>query len=114
MDRGPLYQFAGRDHLVELGVAHEVVVLPGALPLSPSAGSGRDREHHLVGAALHQRVRQRRLTSAARGGDHQGEGASAQRHSTFSTCSRSRSISFLIATTWCWIPTSFAFEPIVF
>src|SRR5690554_1150945 len=113
VDPCPLEQLATLLHRLEPGVIHEVVV--DAVPLvvaRRARGRGHRKDDVLV--ALDERARQRRLASAAGGGEHERECVLPALHSTFSTCSRSRSISSLIAITRCSIAASFALAPIVF
>src|SRR5690606_39158832 len=109
----PFEQLAGLQHAVELGVAHEPVVL-AALLEAPCLPRGRGNRENQVRVPLHQRPRQTRLPRPARRGDHHRERPAPHTHSTFSICSRRRSTSFLIVTTSCSIAASFAFEPMVF
>src|SRR5690606_29277295 len=111
--RRPLEQLPGLDHAVEGRVVDEEVVSPVHLVLPPRPRRGRDREYD-VSTTLDEGARQTRLSGAARRRDHQWKRSPQHPHSTFSICSRRRSISFLIEITRCWIVTSFAFEPIVF
>src|SRR5690606_38626996 len=113
VDPCPLEQLPTLLHRLEPCVIHEVVVDSVAL-LFAMLARGRGLCNDNVRGALVYRSRHPRPVCAAWGGEHDRECVLPALHSTFSTCSRSRSISSLIAITRCSIAASFALAPIVF
>src|SRR5690606_38531557 len=114
----PFEELPGVDHPPEFFLRVEEVVdaVPFARTRIPRGG--RDRELHVV-APLPQQPRDGGLTGPRRRGEDDRKEAPVRLprwriHSTFSTCSRRRSTSSLIATTRCAIPALFAFDPMVF
>src|SRR5690606_20373860 len=109
----PLEQLARRGHRAEGRVVYEVVVLAIALVRTSGPRRRGDGEHHVF-VPLDEALRQRSLARTAGCRDDDGERPAAVHHSTFSACSRSRSMSSLLAITPCSIAPPLAFAPLVF
>src|SRR5690606_31514205 len=113
----PLEKLSSGDHRAEILLGAEEVVAAVEFPGAGRTGGHRNGKANIaptLGQAAGQCGFPR--PGGRRKDDREGHGCgpSGLHHSTFSTCSRKRSTSSLIATTRCAISALFALDPIVF